>query len=195
MDFQTFKSLKLQYLDQHLSQSRVDIGMIPLINFLNQNQHFVTSSSCYGRISLLELSKGKKDASFFRKWHRTIDINEFTNALNKYLSDNSENPEKTLWFRCEPFILHVFADSLDSANYLLSICKRAGLKRAGIVNASFPFMLEIIGTNEFSFPLVHNTKVTLKQSAFSSIVQQANTTIKRNFKQVSRFIFELKHKS
>src|SRR3989338_5278891 len=62
MYWKMFKKQKLEELENASQENKVDDSITPLLNILNKHENIVTTSSCYGRIVLLEydLKKGKK---------------------------------------------------------------------------------------------------------------------------------------
>ncbi len=179
MNWGEFKKSKLDYLQDHLDKGKVDLEILELLNIINEDKNYVTSSSCYGRLSLLEIDQSKKDAHFYKKWHRLVEFEEVDKSINEYNSD------KKLWFNCESFILHVFTKDLDSANEFLKLCRKAGLKRGGIwIIKEFPF-IEVFGTSSFSFPLF-DKKLLISKEYLEYSVEEANTTLAKNYKQVKK---------
>jgi len=73
-DFLGNKKNALQKLKIARSENKVDIDILPVIDILNSSNEYYTTSSCFGRIVLLELPVigDKKNAKFIGKWHRTI---------------------------------------------------------------------------------------------------------------------------
>jgi len=73
-DFLENKKNALQKLDKAKIENKVDIGILPILDIINSLNEYYTTSSCFGRIVLLELPVigDKKNAKFIGKWHRTI---------------------------------------------------------------------------------------------------------------------------
>ncbi len=188
MKWDDFKKSKLEYLQNHLNEGKVDLDILPLLNEINKKQEYITSSSCYGRLSLLEIDKDKKDAHFYKKWHRTIEFNEIKRAIEVYEGD------KKLWFNCEPFILHIFTKDLDSANNFLKICREARLKKGGIwIIKEFPF-IEVFGTNSFSFPLF-DKHLLISDNYLKYCLDEANLKLNKNFKQINHLLKIIKERN
>ena len=132
MDWDSFKSVKMEELEEHEEEGKTDREMMLLINKINSAPDFVTTSSCLGRINLLEynLDEGKKSAEFHKKWHRIVSSEEVEMAISEY---NNKTP---LWFKVEPFILHVAAKDIASAQRFLKLVRSVGVKRGGIQSIS-----------------------------------------------------------
>lgn len=181
----TFKKGKLDSLEKFREKRQVDENVLVLLDTINSNKKLVTSSSCSGRIVLLEISEKKGDAKFYEKWHREVQFQEVWDAITSY------GGKRKLWFRCEPFIIHIFAEDLESAKELLRLSRKAGFKRGGIwgFRKDWPF-LELIGTSEFSLP-VSDGKTLISEEHCRYIVKTANVTLRRNYSRLKRFEKEL----
>ena len=65
------------------------------MNIINKSDDYYTSSSCSGRIVLIELPEigDKKEAKFLGKWHREILRNELEIAVYTILTENFEKTD------------------------------------------------------------------------------------------------------
>lgn len=171
--------------EEKLKREGADKGVIPLLKTINAKKEFATSSSCSGRIVLLEIGEGKKDASFYRKWHEKVKPKEISDAIKKY------EGKKELWFRCEPFILHLFARDLESAKGFLAACKKAGVKRGGISSLAPRVFIEVIGTHGFALP-AYDKKALVDKGYIGYAVSSANRKMELNSGQLGRLHKELK---
>ncbi len=181
----SFKKNKLESLEKFKEKKQVDEKVLGILNLINKNEKLVTSSSCSGRITLLEITEKKGDAHFYKKWHREVSFEEVWGALSSYSGN------RKLWFRCEAFILHVFAQDLVSAKELLLLARKAGFKRGGIwgFRKDWPF-LELMGTSEFAVP-VFDSHLLVSKEHLEYIVKTANSTLSKNYSQLEKFEREL----
>ncbi|MEM3422398.1 MAG: hypothetical protein QXF35_03685 [Candidatus Bilamarchaeaceae archaeon] len=172
-----FKKQKLAALKKAIHLGKVDEGIIPLLNEINKYENLVTTSSCFGRIVLLEfdLKERKATAEFYRKWHREVSVEEVEAAVSEY------NKKLPLWFKVEPFILHVSAADYKSAEWFLKVARAAGVKRGGIQGTNKgKVAIEIQGTVWMSFPI---DCVTAK---WKEVVNVANKMVQINFLQLKK---------
>ena len=128
MSWHHYKKEKLKRLENAIKDKETDEGIHNLLFKINSNESLVTLSSCYGRIVLLEfdIHESKKTAEFYKNWHRKIGADELENAIANYTG------RLPMWFKTEPFILHVAAENLDSATDFLKKIRGLGIKRGGI---------------------------------------------------------------
>jgi len=147
--WQKFKSEKIKELKQHEDSGKADLQIMPLVHKINSASDLVTTSSCFGRIILLEyeLDEGKKTADFHKKWHRIVSSEEVELALSEYTD------ERQLWFKVDPFILHVAAKNLKAAQGFLKLVRSVGVKRGGIQSiGKDKVMIEIQGNGIMAIP-------------------------------------------
>ncbi len=165
-------------------EGNADRQIIPLCSFINGLQDFFSSSSCAGRIMLLKTdsAENKREAGFHAKWHRRVKLAE----LEKALKEKADAEE--LWFKQEPFILHLGARNLENANKILKSCRLAGIKRAGIMVAEEEkFIVELIGTQMLSLPVKKKNKLLVERKFLKFLLEKANKKLERNYSLLKKF--------
>jgi tRNA(Phe) wybutosine-synthesizing methylase Tyw3 len=175
--WQKFKSAKMKELKEHEKSGKADMEIMELVHEINSAPNLVTTSSCAGRINLVEydLEQGKKTANFHKKWHRTVTGEEVELALCDY---TEKNP---LWFKVEPFILHVAAKDVTAAVLFLKLVRAVGVKRGGIQTiGKDKVMIEIQGNGVMVIP------VEPVNGEWGKIVAIANEMMKKNFEVVKK---------
>jgi len=160
---------------------RVDGQMRGLCGFLAESRGFFTSSCCSGRIMLLGLRGGsKKDSYFHRKWHRTVSFDEVWAGME---ADSTG----TLWFKCEPFILHVGCAGLGDANRVLDAMKEAGVKRGGIILAEEgKYLIELQGTNRIVLPVKEGSEILVDKTYLGRVLEKANQRLEANYARLEK---------
>ena len=75
-EFLDAKEKALNSLEKAKSGNKVDEGIKAILDIINESDYYYTSSSCAGRIALIELPHlgDKKGAEFLGKWHRKIAV-------------------------------------------------------------------------------------------------------------------------
>ncbi|MEM4884543.1 MAG: hypothetical protein QXO77_03410 [Saccharolobus sp.] len=118
LDFNTLKELYMKKLENHIKSNKVDKEILHIINLINYHNNYFTTSSCAGRIVLIKVPdnlKKQKDVFIFKS-HKIVKFEEIWNILKEnYKNFNS------IWFKQEPFILHIACKNLKSAYKILSI--------------------------------------------------------------------------
>ena len=65
-DFNEGKKSAIKKLEKAHDAGEVDKGILPILNIINKSENYYTSSSCFGRIVVLEIPDigDKKNAEF-----------------------------------------------------------------------------------------------------------------------------------
>jgi len=143
-----------------------------------------TTSSCAGRILVLGLDKEeqKKPNLFVGKWHRTVKLKEVIEKLDEKKYDE-------LWLKQEPFIIHLVVKDLGGAERVLNAKKEAGIKRGGIINLKEGrIIIEILGSSYMAVPIKMKDNVLFNKKQLTILVKKANQKVKRNYKQMWKFL-------
>lgn len=187
--FRMVKDRHTERFDKARKEKEADSKMIPLCKFISKTKNYFTSSSCAGRILLLKVNErgDKKEASFQRKWHRKVKLVEVWKGIEEKVN------EKELWFKLEPFIIHVGANSLENANNLLGVMNRAGVKRGGIIVAKKgKFIVEMSGTQGMAFPVKIGEKVIIEKDYLKKAIEKANWKMEKNYRNLERVEREMR---
>ncbi len=172
-----FRKTRLKLFENAVEEEKVDEKILRLLEKINRNKNLITISSCFGRIVLLEfdIMKTKKRSAFYRKWHRRVSAEEVELAVH------SHTGKLPLWFRVEPFILHVAAKDVKSAAGFLDKMRKAGVRRGGIQGIQKDRVnVEVQGTAAMYLP------VNVFEGSWNELVKIANRLMELNEKQVKR---------
>lgn len=157
-------------------QGFIDEDIKDLLKVLNE-EGYKTTSSCSGRIVLITNSGEKGDAKWLFKSHKKVSGNKIFDLVQK---------NSPVWFLQEPFILHVKAKDLESAQKLLTIAKNSGLKISGITSIK-NCSIEIRGTERMETLL---TKDCSKKYV-SLLVKESNKRLQKTKDKMKRFMESL----
>jgi len=179
--FDMIKARHKETFETALKQGKVDEQMQDLCGFVAGTQDYFTSSCCSGRIILLEKQSDRKIDSFFhRKWHRTINKEELLEGFE-------EKVRGELWFKVDPFILHIGTSNLENANKILKAMKEAGVKRGGIILAEEEkYLVELQGTERLSFPIKNGEEKLIDEIYLETILEKANSMIQKNYERLGK---------
>lgn len=181
---QRWKAYRGKHLEKYLRARElgaVDPAVVPLLDCINARPDYVTTSSCSGRIVLLSTSSAEKkgDSFFYRKWHHPVTSDDVWDALTSYSGS-------ILWFKLDPFILHIGAENLSSAFRIIDLARSAGVKIAGIQSAdSSKIHVEIRGIDSIAIPF-YDGKPLLGREYVKHIVRFANRKIVKNAMRLAR---------
>ncbi len=175
--FSMVKEMHRNSLEKAIKEGKADKQMHSMCRFVASTKDFFTSSSCAGRIILLELpfDENKKDASFHRKWHRRVKEKELWQGIEG-------KTKGELWFKLDPFILHIGANTPENAGKILSCMKKAGIKRGGIIVAKEgKFLAEMQGTQAIAFPVKKGGKILVETEFMKYVLERANKKLEKNY--------------
>jgi len=186
MTFDNEKQTFLAKQDKSVKGS-IDNHIKQLCDLINSKDDFYTTSSCSGRIVMIKLAQsGKKnEAEWLFVSHDEAGVYNLKNEL-------SNPPEEPVWFRFEPFILHVAAKGIDDAKHLLEIVQSLGIKRSGIISLGNKIVIEIIGTERIDTIISKDAKLLVSDDYLSLLVDNANQKMRKNWDDIKNIIEALK---
>ncbi|KAK7387759.1 hypothetical protein VNO78_22551 [Psophocarpus tetragonolobus] len=205
----TLESLSLSSREWDKSpKGSLDAPIIPLINILNQNPSYFTTSSCSGRISVLSqpLSnssnpKPKKKArggTWLFVSHDPADPDSLLSLLFPSASDSDSDSTPTptptrppfvseLVFRFEPLIIALECRDLSSAHSLVSLAISCGFRESGITNANKRFIVSIRCSLRLEVPLGDTDNIMVSPPYLRYLVLLANLKMDANRKRTHTF--------
>ncbi len=175
--WKNFRKTRLELFEKAMEQEKVDEKILKLLQKINQNKSLVTVSSCFGRVVLLEFDvmRTKKTSRFYRKWHRRVNAEEVELAVSAYAG------KLPLWFRVEPFILHIAAKDMKSAAGFIAKIRKAGVRGGGIQGMQKDRAnIEVQGTGALYMP------VNVFEGSWDELVRVANRLMELNEKQIRK---------
>ncbi|MFH0798358.1 MAG: tRNA wybutosine-synthesizing 3 family protein [Candidatus Woesearchaeota archaeon] len=140
-------------------QGFVDEDIKALLDKINSSPDYETTSSCSGRIVMLETQKKDKSEWLFKS-HSAVSAKDILDSL----------PEGRVWFMQEPMILHVKCSSLEAADELIKKANAAGLKVSGVTSIK-NILVEIRDTNRIDTIL---KKDLVNEDYIRLLVEEAN---------------------
>ncbi|XP_037354447.1 tRNA wybutosine-synthesizing protein 3 homolog isoform X2 [Talpa occidentalis] len=162
-EFRRWKAQCLSKVDLSRKGS-LDEDIVELVQVLNRQEQFFTTSSCSGRIVLLDGIA----------------------ALKKV------NGDAILKF--EPFVLHVQCQQLQDAQILHSVAMDSGFRNSGItVGKKGKTMLAVRSTHGLEVPLSHKGTLMVTEEYIDFVLNIANQKMEENKKRIERFYSCLQH--
>ncbi|MFP4111531.1 MAG: tRNA wybutosine-synthesizing 3 family protein [Candidatus Woesearchaeota archaeon] len=177
---------KLSSIDKSKKGS-VDSDILDLINLINSKKDYYTTSSCSGRIMLIDKGAGRKDLS---KWllssHFPIETKDFLEVFSDDYLSSEEFKKAEVWFMEEPAILHVCARDIDSAKVFLELVREISFKRSGIISMSRRIIIEILDTEKMETLVTKKGKLYVDPEYADILVKEANNKLKRTKDKLKR---------
>jgi len=181
-EFLDAKESALKSLQDACAEQKVDEGVLPILGLINGIEGFYTSSSCAGRIVLLEIPQigDKRGATFLGVWHRTIEPKELKAAATKAATG-------LLWLLAQAPILHIGAQTLELADKMVKTAISCGFKNSAVKSTGKKIMIEICSTERLDAPIGRDGCLFCKEEYLSLLVEISNEVIERSQKKIGRF--------
>ena len=186
-DFLEDKKRALKKLEKAWSENKVDGRILPILNMINNSEEYYTSSSCSGRVVLLEIPQigDKKRARFLGKWHRNITADEITSAVKKAKVG-------LLWLLAQSPILHIVANKNETADKMVKIANASGFKNSGLKSTGRRTVVEVCSTERLDAPIGRDGALFCDEEYLQLLVDIANEIMKRSILKLRRFEEKLK---
>ncbi|NJE62004.1 hypothetical protein [Thermococcus sp. 21S7] len=158
-----------------MKEEKVDEDIIDLLLLVNSINGVYTTSSCSGRIGIIEEpALGAKPLSrWLVKVHRPIEFDEAMRAL--------ENAERGLIFlKSQPPIFHVVAEDIEKAKRLHELGLASGFKYTTFKVVSKRYLVEINATEYLTAPLGRDGKVLVDDEYLRFAVDLGNDMLRRS---------------
>jgi len=147
MPFSNDKKTFLSKLDKSKKGS-IDEKIIPLINLINSNENYYTTSSCSGRVYLWRGTGKKNETEWLKVSHELITEEFFT----------IPRTNDVVWLRVEPLILHVCCIDLKQANFFLELVKTV-YKKSSLLSFQNKIVVEVRGSEFVEMPFYQEGKI------------------------------------
>ncbi|XP_076149502.1 tRNA wybutosine-synthesizing protein 3 homolog isoform X2 [Alosa pseudoharengus] len=136
----------------------IDDEIYPVVCLINDSSNYFTTSSCSGRIILIDGVLGLQKAS--------------GNAV----------------FKFEPFVLHVQCKDIESAKLLHSVAVNSGFRNSGMsVGKRGKIIMAVRSTHCLEVPLSHQGEILVNENYIHFLVQIANQKMAENVTRIKRF--------
>ncbi len=185
--FNSFSKEKSDFLSKKDKSKKgsIDKDIVKLINKINSKDYCYTTSSCAGRIVLLEMkSKKKNECNRIFIKHDKVKFDEINNALKQY-KNNKKIYE--IWLKQQPLILHVACRDLEAAKKFLETARKI-FRRAGIIAITErKVMIEIIGSEHLE-TIVKDNNFLVDEKYLKELIKYANRNFMENKNKIRMFL-------
>ena len=189
----------------------IDRDAVKIVSLVNSRKYFCTTSSCAGRIVLLEVrSKRKDECSWIFSKHGKVTFNEINHTLKHYnkkqkireLPLKAGRKEETslrnilfkypIWLKQQPIILHIACRNLDAAKKLLDSARKV-FKHSGILSITErKVTVEIIG-NERIDTIIADKNFAVDERYIKNLIKYANHNFEENKRKSDDFFRSIKN--
>ena len=173
----------LNKLEDARSMDLVDEEVLPLLDAINSLEDAVTTSSCSGRVQLIQVPDlgDKLGSNILGKWHRTVSSEEVLEALEKW------DGEGQVHLLVQPLLVHLRCRDLETAVRLRNFAQESGMKFSTIRSVKlgrnnepleFGIVVEFLGTERMEVPLQGKDRDLLPR-IIPPLVEHGNELIAR----------------
>ncbi|XP_068197120.1 tRNA wybutosine-synthesizing protein 3 homolog [Antennarius striatus] len=186
--FRHWKKQSLTKLDQSKKGS-VDVEIRHVVSLLNGCEEFFTTSSCAGRVILIEGAPEKGDV---QKQNCVWLFVSHQKCRSDDLISGLTGSSGSAVLKFEPLVVHVQCRQLDDAKLLHSVAVNSGFRNSGITfGKTGKIMMAVRSTHGLEVPLSFEGKLLVDQEYIRFLAQVANQKMEENHKRIDRFYHNL----
>lgn len=180
-EFLDAKDIALKTLTVAYRAQKVDEGVLRVLDLINKITGFYTSSSCAGRIVLLEIPQigDKHNAKILGVWHRLVEINDFKTAVSKATAG-------VLWLLAQAPIFHIGVQRLELADMMVKTAISCGFKNSSVKSTGKKIVIEICSTERLDAPIGKDACLFCDDEYLSLLIAISNEVIERSQKKLDR---------
>jgi len=173
----------MKKLKKALHEGKVDNDIIDLLLLINSIKGIHTTSSCSGRVGLIETPEfgAKPHSRWLIKKHEQITFEEVKNALK-------DHKEGILIFKVQPPIFHIVCENLEIAKRVHRLGLESGFKYTSFRALSYSgrILVEINSTENISAPIGINGKIVAHDKFLKFLVEMGNHVLVRGKTKIER---------
>ncbi len=164
-----------------MREGKVDEDIIGLLLLINSIKGIYTTSSCSGRIGIIEEpALGAKPLSrWLIKVHRPIEFEEAKSALK-------DAREGLIFLKSQPPIFHVVAEDMEKAKKLHELGLASGFKYTTFKVISNRYLVEINATEYLTAPLGKDGKILVDEEYLRFAIEVGNSMLRRSKGRLAR---------
>ncbi|XP_071760725.1 tRNA wybutosine-synthesizing protein 3 homolog isoform X1 [Centroberyx gerrardi] len=182
--FSQWKKQCLNKLDLSKKGS-VDVAIAHVVSLLNGCDSYFTTSSCSGRIILIDgvpesTDVQKQNCVWLFVSHQKCNSDDLMSGLARSSGDAV--------LKFEPFVLHVQCRRLEDAQLMHSVAVNSGFRNSGLtVSKTGKIITAVRSTHGLEVPLSRQGRLLVEQDYIHFLVQVANQKMEENLRRIQRF--------
>jgi tRNA wybutosine-synthesizing protein 3 len=181
-DFEQDKRQVLGRLDKS-NRGAIDSRIADLCETVNRAVDFYTTSSCAGRVLLVQAPavRSRDSARWLYVSHELCEPRELLQALH----DLGLAAGEPVWLKLEPLILHVACRHLQAAQALLEGCQHNGFKQTSLLSTTGKLVVQITAPEGLACP-VHHGGLLMPGDSIVGLAGWANRLLVSNWDRIAR---------
>jgi tRNA wybutosine-synthesizing protein 3 len=196
-NFLSEKKKTMAELESVKSKGVVDNKVLPILEIINSNPDYYSTSSCSGRVMLIALARpgAKSESDMLALWHDKITKKELLSAIKKW------DKHQYLYFLAQPPIFHITTHNIDYAIHLRNLAESVGLKYSTIRSIKTfkkqkeqRIIVELLGTERLNVPIGFDGKVYVDENYLELLVKLASDVLADSDEKIKKLDEELRNK-
>lgn len=167
---------------------KVDEAIRSLVDTINDSSDYYTTSSCAGRIILVQSTPGVTgyaDMDWLFVSHNTV---KDSSPIEEALKTIKHEKGSEVWLNMEAFIVAICARNVASAQKLLDVCRTsAGLKRCCITGVKQNrVIMALMDTQRIETLVAKDGKTLVSNEYLDTLIQIANEKLNKTRQRMKR---------
>ena len=187
-EFLDAKEKALKLLEQARGDDNLDESILSILALINKSEHYYTSSSCAGRVVVLEIPRigDKKNAQHVGKWHWPISLDDLKGSVKK-------SKKGVLWLLAQSPIFHIGAVTLEHGDKLVKLAVASGFKNSGVKSTGKKIVVEVSSTERLDAPIGNDGILFCDDAYLRLLVDIANSVMEKSALKLQRFETNLRN--
>lgn len=182
------KSRAIEKIREDSEIGYLDARVVPLLEALNSLEEFYTTSSCSGRVTVVdaEWPWEREESHVVFKSHEKVEAKDVLRVV-------SVRPLRAYWLIARGPILHVVSRDVSSAMALLAVARETGFKHSGVVGrTACGYLVEIMCSPQLIVPLVVEGNALMDRGSTATLINLANLVLEEGWSRLERLASRLK---
>ncbi|XP_013393713.1 tRNA wybutosine-synthesizing protein 3 homolog [Lingula anatina] len=185
------------YFDKHKEQclkatdlsrkGSIDAPIKELVQHINNCKQYFTTSSCSGRTILFQKASEfeKQGCKWLYVSHEPATVEPVVLKLTNLQDD--------VYFKFEPFVLHVQCRTLTDATKLHAVAVASGFRNSGIsIGRKGKIIMAVRSTHSMEVPIALGGQLLVTEKYIGELVTLANKRMAENQRRIERFFETVK---
>jgi len=177
------KSLSSDEVDRSRA-GRPDPQIITFLQTVNATADYFTTSSCAGRLILVQTLPGK---GYSVDWlFVSHELVPNADSILEALASRQQVTGAELWYKMEPPILAICARTVGHAQRFMDVARTAGIKRVSITGTRDKIMLVVMDTQRMETMLAKDGRLMVSNEYIREITAVANEKLSKSREKFER---------
>jgi tRNA wybutosine-synthesizing protein 3 len=167
----------------------MDKPIVELCDLINDSNDYFTTSSCSGRITLIDDKEKKSPGVFLFRSHEKVEFEELKSGL---IEASEKISSGLIFFKQEPCLVVVSCRDKNKQWELFSEARNNGWKKSGILSLDRKTLVELMSSENISFPVIKEGEILVSDEMLKIVLEKANGNLEKGWEKIEslRKLFE-----